>query len=299
MYHYIDNFLLYLQVEKNAAENTLAGYRQDLFAGLDFFAAALGKADYAVQPADIDPKLFRAYLARLALEGWQKNTLARKTTAWRSFFRYLAREGVLEDNALATVKPPRGEKKLPDFLHPEQCAQLVESPADSLLGLRDRAMLEVLYGCGLRVSELVGLDVGDLDLAAGRLRVLGKGGRERLMPLGEMAADALQVYLRLARPALCRGVDQPALFLNARGGRITRRGVHKVIGRYLAQLELVGKVSPHTLRHSFATHLLDNGADLRVVQELLGHVRLSTTQIYTHLSTEKLKEIYSRTHPRA
>lgn len=299
MYHYIDSFLLYLQVEKNAAENTLAGYRQDLFAGLDFFASALGKPDYAVQPSDIDTRLFRAYLARLALAGWQKTTLARKTTAWRSFFRYLAREGVLPDNSLAGVKPPRGEKKLPAFLHPEQCSQLIESPADSLLGLRDRAMLEVLYGCGLRVSELVGLDVDDLDLAARRLRVLGKGSRERIMPVGDMAADALQVYLQLARPVLVRATAMPALFLNARGGRITRRGVHKIIRGYLSRLELTGRVSPHTLRHSFATHLLDNGADLRVVQELLGHVRLSTTQIYTHLSTEKLKEIYLRTHPRA
>lgn len=302
MYGYVDGFLVYLQTEKNASPNTIHGYQKDLFDGITYFAGELEKPDFALQPADITVTLFRGYLAVMRARKNSVATIARKVSAWRSFFRYLCRENVLDDNPLRRVGIPKRDKKLPCFLREGEMKSLVEFPQlEKLLGCRDRAILEVLYGTGIRVSELVGIDLVDLDLERFTVKVTGKGNRERILPLGDYAVEALRLYLEKARPVLLLNQKKRtgALFLNHRGERLTDRGVRWLLKRYVEQLNLSQQTSPHTFRHSFATHLLDNGADLRAVQELLGHARLSTTQIYTHLSTERLKRVYDRSHPRA
>lgn len=300
MYPYIDSFLYYLQLEKNASHHTLENYQRDLFQGLDFFARILEKPDHRILPADINRSLLRAYLADLQARGVSRATIARKLAAWRSFFRYLTREEVVPANPLSHFSSPKMERKLPRFLFADECRALVEAPPDNTpLGRRDRALLETLYAGGIRVSELVFLNLSDLDLFGAYLRVAGKGSRERMVPIGSCAVEALKNYLFTGRPALATGDSGDAVFLNYQGRRLSVRGVRKIIDKYVNQLCLERQVSPHMLRHSFATHLLDNGADLRAVQELLGHVRLSTTQIYTHVTRERLKEVYSRAHPRA
>ncbi|MCL5290385.1 MAG: tyrosine recombinase XerC [Firmicutes bacterium] len=306
MYSYIDNFLVYLKVEKNASPRTIEAYQRDLFAGLDFFAGQLKKEDHAVEPGDIDYRLFRGFLAEAQNRRLSRNTAARRLAAWRSFYRYLAREGVVPLNPIAAVATPRRQKPLPKFLYENEARLLMEAPDEGHhLGVRDRAILEVLYGGGIRVSELAGLDLGYLDLSAGYLRVTGKRARERLVPIGSHAVAALKKYLKEARPRLLAGVTPGkeaapgAVFLNHRGGRLSVRGVRKIVDRYVEKVSLDRKISPHTLRHSFATHLLNAGADLRSVQELLGHLRISSTQIYTHVTAERLKKVYREAHPRA
>ncbi len=300
MYPYIDSFLYYLQLEKNASSHTLDNYQRDLFQGLDFFARALGKPDHRISPQEINRSLLRAFLADLQSRGFSRATIARKLATWRSFFRYLAREEVVPASPAGHLSSPKMERKLPRFLFVDECRALVEAPPDDTpLGRRDRALLETLYASGMRVGELVALNLDDLDLDRACIRVAGKGARERMLPIGSCAVRALESYLSAGRPALATGSSGEALFLNYRGERISVRGVRKIIDKYVNQICLERKVSPHVLRHSFATHLLDNGADLRAVQELLGHVRLSTTQIYTHVTRERLKEVYRRAHPRA
>jgi integrase/recombinase XerC len=300
LYPYIDNFIYYLQLEKNASPRTLDSYQRDLFQGLDFFARALGKPDHLVLPEDINRQLLRSFLAHLQSQGFSRATIARKLATWRSFFRYLTREEVLTANPAGHLSSPKIERKLPRFLFADECRALVEAPPDDTpLGQRDRALLETLYACGMRVGELVALNLDDVDLNRATIRVAGKGARERLLPVGAFAVRALEKYLLAGRSALATARSGEALFLNYRGKRLSVRGVRKIIDKYVHQICLERKVSPHVLRHSFATHLLDNGADLRAVQELLGHVRLSTTQIYTHVTRERLKEVYRRAHPRA
>jgi integrase/recombinase XerC len=306
MYPHFDNFLIYLKVEKSASPRTLEAYQKDLFAGLDFFAAKLQKEDHAVHPGDIHYRLFRAFLANLQTKGLSRATVARRLAAWRSFYRYLDREEIVNGNPLITVASPKQKKILPKFLYEDEAKLLVEAPAeDHHLGVRDRALLEVLYGGGIRVSELVGLNYSDLDLSSGYFRVFGKRSRERMVPLGSHALAALKKYIKGARTRLLAGavpgarVLPAALFLNHRGGRLSTRGVRKIIDKYVEQISLNRKISPHVLRHSFATHLLNAGADLRSVQELLGHLRLSSTQIYTHVTGERLKKVYRQAHPRA
>jgi integrase/recombinase XerC len=302
MYSFIDNFLIFLQVEKNASTCTVEGYQKDLFHGLDFFAGELKKEDAELHPAEIDRSLFRHYLAYLQNMGLKRTTIARRLAAWRSFYRYLCREKIVKDNFLNMVATPKIEKKLPRFLYEDEVKLLLESSGrEHCLDQRNRAILETLYGGGIRVSEMVGLDVGDLDLASGYIRVLGKRGRERLVPLGACAVEALQKYLREGRLFILnqRKKFGSAVFLNWWGDRLTGRGVNKIIARYVRQTGLGKGISPHTLRHSFATHMLNAGADLRSVQELLGHKRLSTTQIYTHITGERLKRVYQKAHPRA
>lgn len=306
MYSYIDNFLVYLKVEKNASPRTLEAYQKDLFAGLDFFAGYLKKEDHAVQPGDINYLMFRGFLAETRNRRLSRSTAARRIAAWRSFYRYLTREEVVPLNPIAAVATPRRQKNLPKFLYEDEAKHLMEAPDQGHhLGLRDRAILEVLYGGGIRVSELTGLDLGHLDLSAGYIRVTGKGSRERLVPIGSHAVAALKEYLEEARSRLLAGVTPGvkaapgAVFLNHRGSRLSVRGVRKIIDRYVAKVSLDRKISPHTLRHSFATHLLNAGADLRTVQELLGHLRISSTQIYTHVTVERLKKVYRDAHPRA
>ncbi len=301
MYSHIDSFVNYLQVEKNASAHTFKNYQNDLWQGLEFFARLLNKEETNLQPFDIDHAAARAYLAGLRSQGLARATINRKLAAWRSFFRFLSREGVVPDNPWTRVSHLRLQKRLPSFLFEDDCRLLVEAPRElSALAWRDRALLETFYAAGVRVSELVGLNLDDVDLAARFLRVLGKGKKERMVPFGVPAKDALQNYLSKGRPVLAgRGNPGPALFLNCFGSRLSARGVYKIVAKYIQRSGLERRVSPHTLRHSFATHLLDRGADIRSVQELLGHARLSTTQVYTHVTTERLKQVYRKSHPRA
>lgn len=303
MYEYLDRFLIFLQTEKRASARTVEEYQKDIFGGIDFFAGTLGVSDESLRPPQITAALFRRYMAHLADLGLARNSLLRKLSAWRSFLRFLCREGVLKEHPLRGVSSPRREKRLPRVLYQGEAGRLMEAPrASDPLRIRDRAVLEVLYASGIRISELVGLDIGDIDLHGGYIRVFGKGSKERVVPLGEHAVKALKAYLRRGRPQLLKehgGRLEGALFLNKSGKRISARGIRGVVKSYAVKAGIAGRVSPHTLRHSFATHLLDGGADLRTVQDFLGHARLSTTQVYTHLSKERLKRVYNKTHPRA
>jgi integrase/recombinase XerC len=291
-------------VEKNASPRTIESYQKDLFNGLDFFSAVLKKADNDIVPDDIDHQVFRHYLAHLRSQGLARTTAARRLAAWRSFYRYLLREKVIQENFLARVMNPKLEKRLPRFLYEGEAQVLVEAPdLKHPLGIRDRALLELLYAGGLRINELVMLDLWDLDLGVGYVRVMGKRAKERLVPLGSQAVKALRKYLSDARPRILANAAEKkinnAVFLNRWGDRLSARGCRKILNKYAEKINLERKISPHTMRHSFATHLLNAGADLRSVQELLGHTRLSSTQIYTHVTGERLKQVYRKAHPRA
>ncbi|ACX51722.1 integrase family protein [Ammonifex degensii KC4] len=304
MYSLIDRFIIHLQTEKGASLRTLTEYQKDLLEGLSFFARLLGVAEAELSPQSITPSLFRRFLGYLHERSLSRNTIARKLAAWRSFFRFLCREGILNADPLKLVSAPKREKRLPRVLYPHEAEALVTAPKGTdPKAWRDRALLEVLYGAGLRVSEVEHLNLSDVDLERGELRVWGKGGKERIALLHPLAVAALKDYLERGRPLLLsrrsRGEEEPALFLNHRGERLSARGIRLIVTSYAAKTGVKGKVTPHTFRHSFATHLLDGGADLRTVQELLGHKRLATTQIYTRLSLERIKHIYEKTHPRA
>ncbi len=292
-------FLRHLALEKNASPHTVKSYREDLAQALDFFRARLGEQNPA--PARLTTRLLRAYLAWLHEQGYAKTTVARRVSAVRSWCRFLCRQGVLSANPADGLRGPRQDKKLPHFLSVEDVTRLLAAPpADTPLGLRDRALLETLYSAGLRVSELTGLNVEDVDLTEGLATVRGKGKKERLALLGPPALAALRRWLDGRAEVVAELRRAPAaLFLNKRGTRLSSRSVGRLLEKYLQQDGLDPRTSPHTLRHSFATHLLDNGADIRSVQELLGHRSLSTTQIYTHVTTHRLQESYEKAHPRA
>lgn len=295
MEEYITKFSNYLKGEKNVSPHTLKSYSSDLNDFLNF----LKKEKIPPKVRYIDHLTIRRFLASLQKKGLSHTTLARKLATLRSFFRFLCREEYLEVNPALGTRTPKMAKRLPKFLALSEVFSLLESPDEkSILGLRDRAILELLYATGMRVSELVGLNVGSIDLLGGVAKVWGKGGKERLAPFGREATQALYKYLR-RREALHPGEGEKGLFLNKSGARITARGIRILLDKYIKKASLSQKISPHTLRHSFATHLLDAGADLRSVQELLGHASLSTTQVYTHLTTERLKKIYDKAHPRA
>ena len=287
----IDTFCRYLDSERNVSPHTLAGYRGDLE---QFRAFVVRERGEGAEVGSVDHLLVRRWLAQLHKE-YRKSSIGRKLAAVRALFAWLMRTGAVEKNPAELVATPKKEKKLPFHLAIDEVTALVEAPRGTELpSLRDRAILETLYSCGLRVSELTGLDVGGADLEAGTVRVLGKGGKERIVPIGSLAARALTDYLAMrSHPPF----DAP-LFVNLRGGRLTRRSVARIVDKYLLTLATMKKVSPHTLRHTFATHLLEGGADLRAIQELLGHASLSTTQKYTHLSIDKLMEVYDKAHPR-
>jgi integrase/recombinase XerC len=292
-------FLRHLALEKNASPHTVKSYREDLAQAVGFFRTRLGQQDPA--PDRLTTRVLRAYLAWLHEQGYAKTTVARRVSAVRSWCRFLCRQGSLTANPADGLRGPRQDKKLPHFLSLGDVMRLLEAPpADTPLGLRDRAVLETLYSAGLRVSELTGLNVEDVDLSEGLATVRGKGRKERLALLGPPALAALREWLG-ARGAVAGGLKrpQPALFLNKNGTRLSSRSVGRLLEKYLKQAGLDPRTSPHTLRHSFATHLLDNGADIRSVQELLGHRSLSTTQIYTHVTTHRLQESYEKAHPRA
>lgn len=299
MADYLGNFIAYLKVEKNASPHTVRNYAEDLSQFLAFM-----EKEGAHFPDEVDYLAIRHFLALMQQRAYERRTIARKLSAIRSFFRYLHREGQLTDTSWASVSTPRTGKKLPKFLYVDEMFRLLAAPdTKKPAGLRDMAILEVLYASGIRVSELVALDLHTLDLNAGQFIVFGKGARERMVPLGRFARRSVMAYLDQGRPELLRknkeGTDEKALWLNKYGTRLTDRGVRRLVEKYVGQISLTKGISPHSIRHSFATHLLNAGADLRVVQELLGHVNISTTQIYTHITRDQLKEVYNSSHPRA
>ena len=296
----IAGYTRYLQLERNASARTQEAYLSVLRRFAVFCASEQGRAEgESPDLLQADGITLRNYSAYLRQQGLSKRSLALHLSAIRSFYRYLCREDVLEVDPTAGVSALKQEKRLPKFLYYDEVTALLDAPDDSLAGKRDKAILEVLYGGGLRVSELVGLNVGSLDRGIGYARVFGKGAKERLCPLGRAAFVAIDDYLAERRRLGIPSGDGEALFLNLRGGRLTRRGVADIIDKYVKLTAQKKKISPHVFRHSFATHLLENGADLRSVQELLGHENISTTQIYTHVSRAHIKEVYDRTHPRA
>jgi tyrosine recombinase XerC len=282
----IERFVRYLEIEKNYSSHTVLNYRLDLNDFLKFLGGTPVES--------VDYLLLRKYLAILKEKKLGSRSMARHLSALRSFFKFLTREGFLKTNPILSVSSPKLDKHLPQFLTEEEVSRLIESslPKDEM-GLRDRAILETFYSTGMRISELVGLSQEDLDFIGGIVKLKGKGKKERIAPIGDKAIASLRDYLEK------RKNQTSAVFLNNRGNRITDRGVRNIVGKYLKASGMKQGVSPHTLRHSFATHLLNRGADLRTVQELLGHANLSTTQIYTHLTTEKLKSVYDKAHPRA
>lgn len=283
---HIEKFLKYLEVEKNYSEHTLSNYGHDLAEFFEF----LGNDNIAA----VEYTTLRRFLAELKARQLKARSVARKLSSLRSFFRFLQREGLVQKNPAALVLTPKLDKGLPHFLTEADAVRLVEAPEDNTVeSLRDRAIFETLYSTGIRVSELVGMSVGDADLIGNIVKVYGKGKKERIVPIGDKACEALGAYLDARRGRA------EALFLNRTGGRLTDRSVRNIINKHIKRVALEQKVSPHMFRHSFATHLLDHGADLRSVQELLGHVNLSTTQIYTHLTMDKLKSVYDKAHPRA
>jgi integrase/recombinase XerC len=305
MQKYIDDFLQHLKYERNASEHTLRNYESDLVQFYDHIAPPDENGDRRkVDLPAIDNLTIREYMASLYEKKKKKSSIHRKIAALRTFFRYLCREGVLEVNPAKLVASPRVEQTLPNHLNIEQIVRFIETPeTDTVLGKRDRAILELLYASGLRVSELVNLNLHDIDFSNLAVRVKGKGRKERVVPFGDHARRALQEYLGVRGELLVEAdpenVDSLAVFLNYQGTRITTRSVGRMVDKYVKQCAEIHHISPHSLRHSFATHLLDAGADLRAIQELLGHVRLSTTQQYTHVSMERLMEVYDRAHPKA
>jgi len=292
------DFLSYLELERGLSRNTLNAYRTDLLQYGEFLAGHDLDA-LAARPADISD-----FLADLATGNGRPPcsaaTIHRKAACLRSFYKHLRRDELIGDDPTAALSAPRRAKKLPQVLNYPEVQKLLAAPTGSEpTALRDRALLETMYGCGLRASETIGLELADVDLAEGLLRARGKGSKERLVPLGRQAIAAIGAYLRGGRPKLVGERHEPKLFVNFRGGPLSRQGLYKIVQRNARTAGLGGLMSPHTLRHSFATHLLAGGCDLRAVQEMLGHADISTTQMYTHLSGEQLKDVYFRSHPRA
>jgi integrase/recombinase XerC len=297
---HLADFFLHLSVERNASEMTVKSYREDLMQFVTFLREHRKKATLEV--SDWSVRALRGWLVWLHEQGYSRSTIARRLAAARAFGRFLCRQGVVQANPAQTLRGPRQERKLPHFLTLEQVNRLLQAPTGhTWQGLRDRAILEVLYSAGLRVGELVGLDWDDVDIHEGVLMVRGKGKRERLALLGPAAQQALKEWLA-AREAFLqqRKVSQTsAVFVNRLGTRLSTRSVRRILQTYLRRSGVDARTSPHTLRHTFATHLLDAGADIRGVQELLGHKQLTTTQIYTHVSTRRLRDSYRQAHPRA
>lgn len=297
-----ERYLDHLTVERGLSEHTLSAYRRDLRR----YVAFLTRRDM-LEPAEVEEATVRSFVASLSASThgpddapYRATSVARTLSAVRSFHRFLLREGVTDRDPAVGVPQPRLPRSLPRPLPVEDVRRLLEAPDEaSPAGLRDRAILELLYGSGLRISELTGLDVDDLDLEEGSVRVLGKGGKEREVPLGSFGRDAVGAYLTRGRPALASVATRGAVFLNARGGRLSRQSCARLLSRYVRLAGIERRVTLHTLRHSFATHLLEGGADVRVVQELLGHASVATTQIYTLVTARHLREVYEESHPRA
>jgi integrase/recombinase XerC len=309
-------FLQFLRLNRNASAHTVRAYDSDLSQFVAFTASAGGLKRADVRPAHFDRAALRGFMAELHRAGQSRATAARKLASVRSFLRYLKREELIEDDPGALVPTPKRDVRMPAHLSEREMEALLEAPPDSPLGRRDRAILELFYASGLRLSELTGLGLDDVNLGARMVRVLGKGGKQRLVPFNQSAAKAIRAYLNdresLVRSAAPSATARPAgrgrdrherdrhpLFVNYRGGRLTVRSVDRLVRRYVAATSSRMGISPHALRHSFATHLLQRGADLRAIQELLGHSQLSTTQRYTHVNAAQLLEVYRKSHPRA
>ena len=289
------SFLDYIRLNRNASAHTVAAYDSDLSQFIAFASEQSGQRD-ALQPKHLDLALIRGFLGELYRQGQARASVARKVSALRSFTRYLRREGWIDSDPAALAVAPKREQKVPAHLSVDEMSQLLDAPDVSTpLGRRDRAILELFYASGIRLSELVALDLEDVNLADRVVRVMGKGRKERIVPFNVKAKDAIRDWMK-SRVALTRG---DALFVNARGGRLTGRSVQRLVARYVRSCSTRFGISPHALRHSFATHLLQAGADLRAIQELLGHVQLSTTQRYTHVNVAQLLGVYRKSHPRA
>ena len=283
---FIEKFIRYLEIEKNYSKYTILNYQHDL----EEFSKFLGES----QIEKVEYLTLRKYLIVLKEKHLSNASVGRRLSVLRSFFKFLTKESYLKINPIASMASPKKEKHLPLFLTEEEITRLIEAAvARDEMGLRDRAILETFYSTGIRISELAGLSIDDMDFIGGVVKVLGKGRKERIVPIGDVAIRAIRDYLD------SRKKESGAAFLNKNGKRISVRGIRNIVDKYLRLASIKQGVSPHTLRHSFATHLLNRGADLRSVQELLGHVNLSTTQIYTHLTTERLKNVYDKAHPRA
>ncbi|MBX3290326.1 MAG: tyrosine recombinase XerC [Acidobacteria bacterium] len=299
----LEQFLEHLTHERSMSQHTLRNYASDLEQFREFLFSIEKRADIPVN--EIDRLTIREWMAALDAAGKKKTSRARKLASLRTFFQFLIREGRLETNPAKLVNTPRVERKLPTHLSMEDAVRLIETPdINTDLGRRDRAIMEFLYATGIRVGELVGINMQDVDFRERMVRVTGKRRKQRIVPFHEHALQALMHYLTEARPAFLNQCppaerDDKAVFLHRRGGRLTTRSVGRMIDKYIAQCADIHNISPHSLRHSFATHLLDSGADLRDIQELLGHARLSTTQIYTQVSMEKMIAVYDKAHPKA
>jgi integrase/recombinase XerD len=295
----VGDFLAYLELERGLSRNTLEAYRSDLLQ----FGEYLTRCGRTVEDAghgDLAEFLSELSNGREGKAPVAATTLGRKVACLRSFYRHLRREGIIEHDPTAELRGPRKPQRLPKVLTREEVASLLSQPqGQGPLALRDRALLEVMYACGLRASEAVGLELADVDLEEGLLCARGKGSKERIVPIGRQALAALRAYLRAGRPALIGNAVQPRLLVNHRGGPLTRQGLYKIVQGHARRAGLEERMSPHTLRHTFATHLLAGGCDLRSLQEMLGHADLATTQIYTHLSADRLKDAYFGAHPRA
>lgn len=297
MEEFLNKFEEYLRVEKNRSPHTVNAYISDLHQ----FHSLLAAQGKDVKIETIDHLKIRGYIGSL-YKMEKKSSIGRKVASLRSFFDFLVKKGYVENNPARMVSIPKRDKWLPSFISVDEAFALMEVPKGASLGkIRDRAILEILYSCGLRVSELAGLDMNDIDLKGGVLKVLGKGRKERIVPIGEKAIVAIKKYLEKLQTANCKLQieKQLPLFINLRGGRLTQRSVERLVKQYTSGITGGKKVTPHSLRHTFATHLLDNGADLRGIQEMLGHASLSTTQKYTHLSMDKLMAVYDKAHPKA
>jgi integrase/recombinase XerD len=297
--HLVLDFLAYLEFERGLSRNTLEAYRSDLLQ----YGRFLSRRDRSA--LDAGPDDVADFLAELAAGTADRPpastaTVHRKTACLRSFYRHVRREGLRDSDPTATLSPPRRSRKLPHVLTRGEIDRLLSQPRGTEpAALRDRALLELMYACGLRASEAIGLELTDVDLEERVLRARGKGSKERVVPIGQAAVQALRIYLERGRPSLVTGASESRVFVNFRGGPLTRQGLYKIVRRHALTAGLADRMSPHTLRHTFATHLLAGGCDLRSVQEMLGHADVSTTQLYTHLSSQRLKDVYFRAHPRA
>jgi integrase/recombinase XerD len=291
----VDTYLLHLKVERGLAQNTLDSYRRDLTKFVRYLSRQ-GVVDFE----QVDRREIMSFMEGLHNSGRAAATISRNLAAIRSFYGFLSQENLVKNNPSTELESPKIPKRLPQILTVSQINSLLAQPdGKNAAGMRDKAMLELLYATGIRVSELVDLNLVDVNLEMGFLRCLGKGSKERIVPMGKMAVSCMQLYLQSGRGKLLRDSQEQAVFLNVHGRRLTRQGFWKILKKYVRQAGLKEDITPHTLRHSFATHLLENGADLRSVQEMLGHSDISTTQIYTQVTANHLREVYQQFHPRA
>jgi integrase/recombinase XerD len=293
---WIQRFIDYLAVERGLSHNTLESYERDLQAFKTYVTASTP----TFSETEVKQYHVAGYLGYLHSSGRANTTISRNLASLRSFFQFLVREGVVVQNPTVHVETPKIEKRLPRVLSMDEIERLLEAPKiNSHTGLRNQAMLELLYATGIRVSELISIQINDINLSAGFLRCMGKGSKERIIPIGEYAQKVMINYLSIGRPHLVRDVSNPSLFLNHHGIQLSRQGFWKILKKHAQEVGILKDITPHTLRHSFATHLLERGADLRAVQEMLGHADISTTQIYTHVTRSRLKDVYKVAHPRA